>query len=367
VERRVLNVMLNGPLNWLGLIDLSRATGSDDERVTPIAYRLTPAGRWLMGIGAQPVFAETGGRLIVQPNFTVLAIEPLSDAVIMTLDRFADAQGGDRALNYALTRESVFRGQRNGMALPDMLAFLEEHHGAPLPANVRRSMQEWDSLHGRITIRRNVTVLQAADEEAMTGARVALNGALHLLGAGFARSQKKHADTLQALEDAGWEPLHSNATRNDAAGTASVGDDGRITFLTAVPSMHALAALTPMAEGDGLPQHITQQAVREAVKRGYTVDQLLQQLKLATGGKISAVLEARLRGWSGFFGSGSLKPVMLLKLSNRDALHVLAADAALAGALAVIDGSETPYALVPAEHADRVRALLVERGVVLED
>jgi hypothetical protein len=305
--------------------------------------------------------------LIVQPNFTVLAIEPLNDAVIMTLDQFSDAQGGDRALNYSLTRESVFRGQRGGMTLPDMLAFLEEHHGAPLPVNVRRSMQEWESLHGRITIRRNATVLQVADDEAMTGARTALEGALSPLGAGFARSQKKHADTLNALEDAGWEPVHSSAARNDAAGTASVSDDGRITFLNAVPSMHSLGALAPMAEGDGLPQRITQRAVREAVKRGYSVDQLLQQLKLVTGGKISAVLEARLRGWSGFFGSGSLKPVMLLQLSSRDALHVLAADAALAGAITVIDGSETPYALVPAEHADRVRALLVERGVVLED
>ncbi|HEY3290599.1 MAG TPA: hypothetical protein VGK87_10770, partial [Anaerolineae bacterium] len=99
VERQVIASMLTGPLYWMGLVSLGFNKGQPTvEGSEPTAFRLTPSGAWLLGLAGQPVFIESGGRVLVQPNFTIIAMEPVSDEVLLALDEFAVSQGGDRAV-----------------------------------------------------------------------------------------------------------------------------------------------------------------------------------------------------------------------------------------------------------------------------
>jgi len=163
LEHAFVVSVLSGPLHWMGLVELGYPSAPTREGDRPSAFRLTPAGAWLLAGGPQPEFAESGGRVIVQPNFTLLALEPISDAVLSDIDHFAELQSDDRAVTYRLTREALYRGQQGGWSAERVIAFLEAHQGGPLPANVRRSLEEWETAHRRITIHRAARVVQFAD------------------------------------------------------------------------------------------------------------------------------------------------------------------------------------------------------------
>ena len=51
---------------------------------------------------------------MAQPNFRIFAFDPISDAVLARLDSFAVRLNADRAIEYELSRESVYRAQLAG-------------------------------------------------------------------------------------------------------------------------------------------------------------------------------------------------------------------------------------------------------------
>jgi len=95
VERQMLARMVAGPLRWMGLVSLAwdgdpRGQASHSDAAGFSALSLTPVGAWLLGLGPEPEFVEGGGRVVTQPNFTILAMDPVSDATLIDLDHFAD-------------------------------------------------------------------------------------------------------------------------------------------------------------------------------------------------------------------------------------------------------------------------------------
>jgi hypothetical protein len=367
VERAFIAEMLTGPLHWLGLVDLGYIPGEPmGEGQMPYAYHITEVGAWLLGFGPQPTFIETGGRIVVQPNFTVLAMEPISDAVLVDLDHFADSRGGDRAVTYEITRESLYRGQQSGWSAERVAIFLEKHQGAPLPGNVRRTLDDWESSHRRITFHRRKTVVQFADEDAELQASLllvpykphALAGGMHLLTTGDV------GRLTNSLRDAGWIPTVQSATENGMEKSVRADDDGTLTFLQPAPSVQALGRVVLFAETS--PYRITAASVRAAMNRGMDVDQILAMLAELHAGPVSAVLERSIRRWAGFFGSGSIRSAMLLELSNADVLANLLQDPQVSGFLTPVDGASAPLALVHPDGVDVVRAVLLDRGVAME-
>ncbi len=371
----IVNV-LTGPLHWMGLIELGYASDSREsgENVAPLAFRLTPAGAWLIGGGDQPEFVESGGRIIVQPNFTVLALEPISDAVLNDLDCFAELQGGDRVVAYHLTRESLYRGQQSGWNAARAIAFLETHQGASIPTNVRRSLEEWEAAHKRITFHRNVCVVQFADAEAERD----LAGVLapfepHSLGEHFELIERHEAaEVVAALREAGWTPVLQPAGEPAVEGALRVNDEGEVTFTQAAPSIYAMGRLAQFAEltSDPAPGKegrrggiITAASVRAAMNAGMTVDQLLATLAELHAGPMPVALEQKIRAWASFFGDAELRQIALLELSSHDVLMNLLDDREVGPYLTPIEGSATPMAIVQPEHAEVVRAMLRERGI----
>jgi hypothetical protein len=368
-----LNV-LAGPLHWMGLVDLGYSQRSErGENTAPEAYRLTDAGAWLLGLAPQPLFAESGGKLIVQPNFAVLALEPISDVVLNDLDQFAETQGGDRVITYQLTRESMYRGQQAGWDAERVLAFLAQHQNAPIAMNVRRSLEEWEQSHRRITFHRGKVLVQFADDEAQAESAAALKSFKpHKLSDCYELINEHGAgEVVTALRDAGWVPTLQRA--GDASGEAMLRatDDGEVMFTQPAPSVFALGRLEQFAEspspsgrggGEG-GTRITAASVRNAMSAGLSLDQLLATLAELHSGPAPEKLVDKIRAWATFFGSGKMQQAVLLELSSLDVLSNLMNDRQVGEFLTPIEGSLMPMAIVDAEHAEAVRQMLIERGI----
>ena len=169
VETVFIRSVLAEGLYWLGLLDLGYM-----RSVTPVggaapvgiqAVRLTDMGRWLLLDGPRPTIPAETGRVVVQPNFHVFAFDPISDAVLARLDSFATRLKAERAVEYEITRESIYRAQQNGQQVGAIVAWLEEVTAATLPQNVGRSLDEWQAAFERIVVRQRVGWLQTATPE----------------------------------------------------------------------------------------------------------------------------------------------------------------------------------------------------------
>ncbi len=156
VEAGFIRVVVGQALHALGVVDL----GLVDDAVT--AFRVTADGARLLRGEALPTDAATT-KVVVQPNFQIFAFEPTGEDVLFGLDEVAERVRAEYAVEYRLTRESVYAAQRRGRETPEIIAFLERVSGAPLPQNVRRSLEEWGAQHDRIVVRRGVPLLHALD------------------------------------------------------------------------------------------------------------------------------------------------------------------------------------------------------------
>ena len=430
-DRPVVLAMLAGPLHWLGLLDLGYAepngATADPFLMPPIAYRLTETGLWLLDLASEPAYAESGGRVLVQPNFTILAMEPISDRVLMDLDQFADLQGGDRATSYQLTRQSVYRGQRAGWDVKRVVDFLEQHQAAPLPTNVRRSLDEWQALHHRIMFYRDACVIQFADAAARADVTRALEQE-HLkptsLGPMYTLVQSDRLETesgstatqvISALSDAGWMPRISPASagpegRDDTEGclrltpSDDAPDSYDVQFKQPVPSLFALGQLAPLMASQGASglaassaispagqrvhpdrarsdpadnldpsldptldlarvMRITAAGIRGALSNGISLDEILATLAHLHDGPLPVQVEQSIRAWARFFGRAKVNTVCLFEFSDQEVLNNLLDDESVSHYLSPIDGSLQSLVAVDPAHAEAVRELLAERGI----
>jgi hypothetical protein len=363
VEAGFILNLLTGPLHWLGLVELGYGAKRErGENSQPQAFRPTDAGAWLLGLAPQPQFAESGGKLIVQPNFSVLALEPISDTVLNDLDQFGESQGGERVITYQLTRESMYRGQQAGWDAERVLAFLEQHQNAPVAMNVRRSLEEWEQSHRRITFHRNKVLVQFADDEAQSEANAALKSFKpHKLGENFELIEGRGAgEVVTALRDAGWVPTLQMADETGGEAVLRATEDGEVMFTQPAPSVFALGRLAQFAEGG---TRITAASVRNAMSAGLSLDQLLATLAELHSGPAPESLVNKVRAWATFFGTGKMQPAVLLELSSLDVLSNLMNDKQVGKYLTPIEGSLMPLAIVDADHADAVKQMLLDRGI----
>lgn len=367
VETGFIGAILAGPLFWMGLVDLGgKDTSAPASKGPPQAYRLTELGTWVLGIGAPVEIAEEGGRVVVQPNFQVMALEPVSDRVLGDLDEFAEAEGGDRALLYRLTRASVYRGQRAGWDVPRIVARLEALSAAPLPSNVRRSLDEWHALHNRIVIHRDAALLLSADaavlDELLSDPRLAgLVG--RRVAPEIALPAGKANELEQALRQSGWPALVTPRGQDDGAASVRLDESGQVSFLQPTPSLGARARLASLVEGERITPH----SVKAAIKAGRSVEAILADLRAVHAGDLPRELVLQIKAWGGYYGQGALAQVTLLQVRDKGVLAELCADAELAPYLRPFEAGERALALVEASHVERVRALLARRGIALHD
>ncbi len=131
----------------LGLVDLGLRGGR------PVAMRLSRLGAELLG--AQPS-CELGGsrsQVVVNPDFEVLLF-PGDDQheVVHAFDRFAERTKTDHVHHFRLSRSSVRAALFDGITIGEVVRELTDRSRAPLPQNVRYSLDDWADEAGVLVV-----------------------------------------------------------------------------------------------------------------------------------------------------------------------------------------------------------------------
>ena len=245
LEAAVVRACISGMLFQLGLVELGRLDNTPANAEPEWAvFRLTPLGLHLLRNQELPSAAVHTGKLLVQPNFQVMAIGPVSLATLARLDLFAVREQADRgAFQYRLSRESVYQAQQLGLSVADVIKILvDETRQDSLPQNVQRSLEEWGSHHERIVFRQGVSLLQAANAT-LLNRLLTQPATANLLARPVATdvalvSPKKQARLVEALRAQSLLPAVSKANPQAADRSIFVQADGVIEPIHAVPSLH---------------------------------------------------------------------------------------------------------------------------------
>ncbi len=367
-EGEFLRRLLTGIPFELGLLEL----GYEGEALC--GARLSAAGRAALGQAAVTESPENGARLVVQPNFQLLALGPVRLSLLARLDLFAQREQADvGAFVYHLSRESVYRAQQLGMNVPEIIRFIEEASSTELPQNVRRSLEEWGAHHERIVFRRGVSLLQAADAGTMekltadprTGPAIArtVSPTLALV--------RPHGEVslLSALLDRGLLPAMSGAQPEDADRSAVLDGAGTIRSVHAVPSLHLAGRLARWAE-ERVPNRewqLTPESVRRAGGSREAVLVLLEELGRLVRGELPEELVAQIKAWGGYFGGAAAQALTLVEFRDAEALSELRRNAELRGLLTPFQAGQRALAVVAEGELEKVREILKRYGVEVTD
>jgi hypothetical protein len=138
------------------------ARGEDGWRV-----RLSPAGRWLLGLGEAPnletVYTQT---LLVQPNLHIVAYrQGLTSGLIARLTQFAQWENLGAACTLQLQPETVYRALEAGQTFDSIRLTLEQHGTRGIPPAVLDSLRTWSNKRDRITVYPSATLLEFASAD----------------------------------------------------------------------------------------------------------------------------------------------------------------------------------------------------------
>jgi hypothetical protein len=364
-EGDVVRKALRGPLHWLGLVDLAGAAGPEQ------AFRLTPAGRTLLAAFADPareaeilaplVASPTTGRVIVQPNFQVLAVGDVPDETLFALSEVAELVRAEQVVEFKLTRGAVYAAQQAGWTASAILDLLREASGAPLAQNVERSILDWAAAHERIVFRRNATLL-AAREPALLDRLAADPQTAPLLAErllptlALVRPQAGGAHSLADLDRrllaAGELPATSDVIRDTPVPSFAFDDAGRVTWKGPLPDLRVLGLLAgltrPGPDGSLVLDEKTVRATATARRwKPADVPPLLDALAAWHDGPLPAAVERRIKVWAGYQGRAQLRTVTILTVDRPELLDELRADPDVAPLLAPLPADGTLALVVP--------------------
>ncbi|WP_352428369.1 helicase-associated domain-containing protein [Thermoflexus sp.] len=340
------------PLHWLGVLDLGLWEGQWE------AVRLTPFGAWALGVGAPVAFPEENGRLVVQPDFRILAFEPLPEATRAALEAFADPVPGDTVSIYLLSRESVYRGLQEGWEVPRILEFLEGLSGEPLPPNVRRSLEDWHRRFRQIRIYPRVTLVRTAGEALPPGE------GLRPLGETMGWTWEG-AETLRARwRMRGIRPWVTGFRPEDLRHQVVADASGRLRWTGPFPHPGVAHLLAPFAEPTPEGFQITRDSLRAGQAAGLSLSEILQRLQHVHRGPLPVGLVARLLAWSEPRLRARWEPVILLRMERTELLEALAQEPELAPWVRLLDAHTL---MVRADHAPALKAWLEAMGISVEE
>jgi hypothetical protein len=388
VEAGFIRAILLEPLCWMGLVDIGygeQTTADGDEPVRSgdgeqaqasatgeaVVYRLTPIGAWVMGVGDEVDIPEGEGRVIVQPNYEIFAMDPISDLTLAKLDEFADRVSAERAIKYTLTRESVYRAQRNKWTSARITDMLQKMSDKPLPQNVTRSLEEWQRLHERITIHRQADLLHAAESPLLD--QLVANPAVRARlitrpgenVALVAPEPDKGQALIHALQEMGYVPAQTRDPQDALRPSFTISDDGQLHFRETLPSIYLYEQIAFFTGQDERGRYyLTQSAVQEALRHNLTVDDILNRLKTLHVGPLPRWIEIKVRAWGNYYGNAAMQTLTLVQFRDERILAELLREPELKGTLRPFTPSEKrALALVSTEDLESLCEALAERGI----
>ncbi len=400
VEGGFIRAVVTGPLHWLGLVD----TKIEEKRTL---FRLSPGFSLIAGNMVVEHVEEAPGRLIVQPNFELVALAPISEALLIRLDRFAERISLEHVAQYRLTKASVTRAIQRGLYADAIQQVLEEASHNEIPQNVRYSLVEWERQARRVELWQSLSLLEV-DEAGLLDDFFADETLRPLFGRRLSPTLAEVASQqLAAVQELLWRrdylPAVTSAAQHDdlsenvlsSASTHEpqwrLHDDGLLQPLYPVLDLYLVAEAerfteswttnslsatnateaTNSVEAESTTAQwlsITPTSMQRAIAVGLTLEAVIRFLQRYCIGGVPASFLIRLKLWSGGYGAEpviQVEPSPLLYLSAQ-ILQDLQSDEDLQSLLGPEIPQQGRLVRVPQENLERVIALLQERGFSVE-
>jgi hypothetical protein len=156
-----LEPFLLGVAYPLRLVQARRGAGGEWQ------VRLSPTGRWLLGLGTAPNLETLHTQtLLVQPNLQIIAYrQGLTSSLIARLTQFAAWEGLGPACTLQLQPETVYRALEAGQSFDSIRQTLEQHGTRAVPPAVLDSLRTWANKRDRITVYPSGTLLEFGSAE----------------------------------------------------------------------------------------------------------------------------------------------------------------------------------------------------------
>jgi hypothetical protein len=364
IEANFIRGIVSGPLHWMGLADLGWEKGESEPAT---AFRLTALGLWLLKLGPPPEIPSEGGRVIVQPNLHIIALDPIQEATLVILDCFAERLSAERAVEYRLTRASVYAGQQADWDVKRIKEFLQQHTGAELPANVARTLDEWQTQHERIVIRPHVPlahgspkVLNVLENDRRTAQHLTSRPLPEVALLKTPQSMSKTVELLRSQEILPLITRRETVQPNSVTVTAQ----GEMHFTVPTPSLYLHGHLAAFADPLGKGYRITPTSVARAARAGIAAPQIIERLQIVHSGALPEELMRRIRAWAKHFGDAALEEITLMQVRDEQVLEELFSDPDVGPLLQRFNPRQSKaLARVRTADLEKLRTLLSERGI----
>lgn len=344
------------------------------ENNKPHAFRLTAAGQALLGLNSgTPLFPQDDGKLIIQPNFHLMAIGPVSLKILAHLDLFAERRQADRSVfEYQVSRESIYRAQQLGFDVKTVINFLTDMSEVTLPQNIQRSLEEWATHHERIVFRTSVSLLQAADASLLTQLQHqapidkllarSLTPELALI------SPENQGKLVSSLIKQDLFPAVSGMKPESADHSVIIQADGTIQPVHTVPSLHLHGRLARLAEEiDDQGWRITPKSVHRAGGSRNKVLRLLDELRKLHRGPLPDELVTQIQSWGGYYGQAAIETLTLIEFQDQPILQDLSKHPDLQPHLTPFSAGNRALAVVSTEKLVEVKEILARFGIRIKD
>ena len=376
VEGGFIRALISGPLHWLGLVNV--------DADHPDAFRLVPDFALITSETLLDIQELSWGRLVVQPNFEVIALAPVSEALLLNLDRFAERIRLELIAQYRLTKASVTHAIQSGLKAETIQHILEQAAGGSIPQNVQYSLIEWERQARRIELWGGVTLLEV-DDAALLDQLLADAETRPLFGRRLAPLLVEVlTDKLPTVQEILWQrdylpalvsaSIHENLLENGRLPTREsqwrLLQNGLLQPCHAVLNLYLVAEverITVLDEATGW-RKITAEAIQKACNSGLPLDHIVRFLQHYCEGGVPASFLIRLKLWGNGYEQQTIigiEHTPLLRLSNQ-ALQDIQADEEIGPLIDSEVPSDARLVRVPTEALDRVMELLKDRGFIVE-
>jgi hypothetical protein len=389
VEGGFIRSILTGPLYWMGLVDID-----DEESMT--RFLLVPDSLQIAQETPPASSNIAWGKLIIQPNFELVALAPISESLLVKLDRFAERVRLEHIAQYRLTRASVTRAIQMGMCVQEIQHVLQEFAGGngEIPQNVQYSLVEWERQARRIEMWQHAALIEFddaaqldelfADIEARSLFRRRLTPVL----------AEVDAAQLDAVKQLMWQrhflPALTPAPQQDTLVVAELASsslskepqwklhaNGLLEPLYAVTNLYLAADVERFSTVDETTgwYKITPQSIKQAYDNdnkgnGITLSAIIRFLQTYCEGGIPPSFTIRLKLWGQGYGDSeqstiTVEPSPMLYLSSQ-ILQDLHDDQEIQSLLGLEVPQQGRLVRVPPAHLAHVIEILRERGFTID-
>lgn len=219
-----LRHIIQGPLHWLGLADLSFEYGrlvafrlhGLNELYFDKVESIPLAGAAELGDATAVAPAAPADAITIQDTMIVVDPTAVSAQTHNFLDSIAVLQKADAArFVYQLHATAVHQAFEAGQTLSQILEGWEKWLNVPLPEAIHRQLTAWWEAYGQVRLYENVTVIEFGDSYALTEMKAATSLAQHLIAEispSLVIIPASAVNTLVAeLEKAGYTPKQTDS------------------------------------------------------------------------------------------------------------------------------------------------------------